>query len=119
MRIIIAGIGDVGFHLAKLTSSQNHDIVIIDTDKEKIAYAEDHLDIISYRGSSSSFKTLQDANVEDTDLFLAVTNSDEVNLTSCMIAKKWAQSTALRESVTRNTIQRCNNSFSLNWVSIL
>ena len=88
MRIIIAGIGDVGFHLAKLMSSQNHDIVIIDTDKEKIAYAEDHLDIITYRGSSSSFKTLKDARVEDTDLFLAVTNADEVNLTSCMIAKK-------------------------------
>ena len=88
MRVIIAGIGDVGFHLAKLMSSQNHDIVIIDTDKEKISYAEDHLDIISYRGSSSSFKTLKEARVEETDLFLAVTNADEVNLTSCMIAKK-------------------------------
>lgn len=88
MRVIIAGIGDVGFHLAKLMSAQNHDIVIIDNDKEKIVYAEDHLDIISYRGSSSSFETLNEAKVEDADLFLAVTNADEVNLTSCMIAKK-------------------------------
>jgi len=88
MRIIISGIGDVGFHLAKLMSAQSHDIVVIDTDKEKIQYAEDHLDIISYRGSSSSFSTLQEAKVAQTDLFLAVTNADEVNLTSCMIAKK-------------------------------
>lgn len=88
MRIIIAGIGDVGFHLAKLLVSQNLDIVIIDTDKEKIAYAEDHLDVISLRGSSSSFKTLEEARADDCDLFLAVTNSDEVNLASCMFAKK-------------------------------
>ncbi len=88
MRIIIAGIGDVGFHLAKLLSAQSHDIIIIDTDKEKLEYAEDHLDVISFRGSSSSFITLQEARIDEADLFLGVTNADEVNLTSCMIAKK-------------------------------
>ncbi len=88
MRIIIAGMGDVGFHLAKLLSAQSHDIIIIDQDKEKLEYAEDHLDVISFRGSSSSFKTLQEARVDEANLFLAVTNADEVNLTSCMIAKK-------------------------------
>lgn len=88
MRIIIAGMGDVGFHLAKLMSSQNHDIIVIDVNKEKLSYAEDHLDVISYKGSSSSFNTLKDARVEDTDLFLGVTSLGEVNLTSCMIAKK-------------------------------
>lgn len=88
MRILIAGMGDVGFHLAKLMSSQSHDIIVIDLDKEKLSYAEDHLDVISYKGSSSSFDTLKNARVEDADLFLAVTSLDEVNLTSCMIAKK-------------------------------
>lgn len=87
MKIIISGIGDVGFHLAKLMSAENHDIVVIDLDKERIQYAEDHLDIISFRGSSTSFKLLEDAEVSESDLFLAVTDSDEVNLTSCMIAK--------------------------------
>jgi len=88
MRVIIAGAGDVGFHLAKLMSSQSHDITLIDSDKDKLRYAENHLDIIGLRGSASSLKALKEAATNTADMFLAASSIDEINMTACILAKK-------------------------------
>ena len=58
MRIIIAGAGDVGFHLAKLLSNENQDIILIDTDEEKLKYVTSHLDVATIKGNSTSIKVL-------------------------------------------------------------
>ena len=87
MRIIIAGAGDVGFHLAKLLVQENQDIALIDTDADKLKYASEHLDIATIRGNSISYTILEEANVSRADLVIAATNSEETNISTCIIAK--------------------------------
>ncbi len=55
MKVIIAGAGDVGFHLAKLLAREEHEIILIDLDGDKLAHASKHLDVITIKGSSTSF----------------------------------------------------------------
>src|SRR5690606_7567531 len=88
MKIIIAGAGEVGFHLAKLLSFESQDITLIDTNRESLANADAHLDIRVVRGDSTSISVLQDARVMDTDLVIAVTSSETTNITVCVIAKQ-------------------------------
>ena len=64
MKIVIAGAGGIGFHLAKLLSSAQHDIVIIDTHKDVLEYAQSHLDVQTILGDASSIQTLQDADIQ-------------------------------------------------------
>ena len=88
MKIIIAGAGEVGFHLAKLLSYEAQEITLIDTDKESLAYADSHLDIRVLRGDATSIAVLQDAKVEASDLVIGVTSSETTNLTLCLLAKQ-------------------------------
>ncbi|MBO0331597.1 MULTISPECIES: Trk system potassium transporter TrkA [Flavobacteriaceae] len=88
MRIIIAGAGEVGFHLAKLLSYEAQDITLIDTDKERLSYADNHLDIRVLRGDATSIQVLQDAQVAGSDLVIGVTASETTNLTLCVLAKQ-------------------------------
>ena len=88
MKIIIAGAGDVGFHLAKLLSFESQDIYLIDTDGEKLAYASNHIDVITKKGDATSIKLLKEVNVEKADIFLAVTESQNTNFTIAVLAKK-------------------------------
>ncbi len=87
MRVIIAGAGEVGFHLAKLLTIEGHDIVVIDTDADKLNYIAQHLDVQTILGSSTSYSSLGQANVQKADLVIGVTNSEDANLTTCIIAK--------------------------------
>ncbi len=88
MKIIIAGSGEVGFHLAKLLSFESQDITLIDTNRESLAYASSHLDIRVVRGDATSIKVLKDANVAATDLLIGVTSSETTNITTCVLAKQ-------------------------------
>jgi len=88
MRIIIAGAGDVGKHLAKMLSSDLHDIIIIDHDEASLKGVGSAYDIMTLTGSATSFDTLKEAKIKRSDLFIAVTNTEEVNITSCIIAKR-------------------------------
>jgi trk/ktr system potassium uptake protein len=88
MKIIIAGAGEVGFHLAKLLSYESQDITLIDTRKEGLAYADNHLDIRVLRGDATSISVLKDARVQDSELVIGVTSSETTNITFCMLAKQ-------------------------------
>ena len=88
MKIIIAGAGEVGFHLAKLLSYEAQEITLIDVDKESLAYADSHLDIRVLRGDATSISVLQDAKVDASDLVIGVTASETTNLTFCLLAKQ-------------------------------
>lgn len=88
MKIIIAGAGDVGFHLAKLLSFESQDIYLVDTDGEKLEYASNHIDVITKRGDATSIKLLKEINIDKADIFLAVTESQNTNFTIAVLAKK-------------------------------
>lgn len=88
MKIIIAGAGEVGFHLAKLLSYESQDITLIDTNKESLSYADSHLDIRVLKGDATSISVLRDAKVEDSNLVIGVTSSETTNITLCMLAKQ-------------------------------
>jgi len=88
MKIIIAGAGDMGFHLAELLSYENQDIVLIDNSQEVLDYANTHLDVLTIRGDAASNRILEQADAEDADLVLAVTTSETTNLITAMLAKK-------------------------------
>ncbi|PKQ64992.1 Trk system potassium transport protein TrkA [Labilibaculum filiforme] len=88
MKIVIAGAGAVGIHLAKMLSNEDHDIILLDNDEEKLKEIDSHLDLLTIVGSSSSLNDLKEARVKKADLFIAVTQSEETNITSSILAKK-------------------------------
>lgn len=88
MRIIIAGAGEVGFHLAKLLSYESQNITLIDSNKESLTYADSHLDIKVLKGDATSISVLSDAKVESSDLVIGVTSSETTNITLCLLAKQ-------------------------------
>lgn len=88
MKIIIAGAGEVGFHLAKLLSLESQDITLIDTNKDRLNYAETHLDIKTIKGNACSLSLIREANVSNSDLFISVTSQETANITICALAKQ-------------------------------
>jgi trk system potassium uptake protein TrkA len=88
MKIIIAGSGDVGFHLAELLEHENQDIVLIDMNQDLLDYAANHLDVLTLKGDSSSIEILQQAEAHRADLVISVTTSEKNNLVTCILAKK-------------------------------
>ncbi|PIF00340.1 MAG: Trk system potassium transporter TrkA [Maribacter sp.] len=88
MKIIIAGAGEVGFHLAKLLSYESQEITLIDTEKESLMYADNHLDIKVLRGDATSISLLREAGVHQSELVIGVTSSETTNITFCMLAKQ-------------------------------
>src|SRR5690625_6263395 len=88
MKIIIAGAGEVGVHLSKLLSFESQSITLIDVDKEPLDVVSQQLDIRVVRGDASSLSVLKEAGVSDTDMVIAVTSSESVNITVCCIAKQ-------------------------------
>lgn len=88
MNIIIAGCGKVGYALAQQLNEEGHNITIIDNSAERLQPALSSLDIQGIVGNATSFRTQQEAGIESADLFIAVTGEDEINLLSCLIAKK-------------------------------
>lgn len=88
MNIIIAGAGEVGFHLAKLLSFESHNITLIDKDKDRLIYADTRLDIKTLQDDATSIKALKEVNIAHTDLFIAVTSSETTNITLCVLSKR-------------------------------
>ncbi len=87
MRIIIAGAGDVGYHLAKLLAYEKHDIVVVDLDDDKLRNISSQLDVGTLKGNSTSYSILEEGEVKKADLFIAVTSFEDTNITSAIFAK--------------------------------
>lgn len=88
MKIVIAGAGEVGFHLARLLSYEMQDIVLIDTDTKRLEYAGNHIDVITIKGNATSPKILEESNVASADMLIAVTSNESTNMTIAMIGKQ-------------------------------
>ncbi len=88
MKIIIVGCGKVGSTLAEHLYQEGHDITIIDRHWEKLKYLSDRIDVLGVEGNGASIATQREAGVKNSDILIATTNSDELNLLCCLIAKK-------------------------------
>ena len=88
MKIIIIGNGKVGYTLARQLSGEDHELVLIDRSADALQNADSTLDILCLEGSGASINVLREAEVQSTDLVIAVTGSDELNIVCCLIAKK-------------------------------
>ena len=87
MKIIIAGTGEVGFHLSKLLAQESYDIVIVDISKRALEKATKNLDVSTIRGDATSIKILERAGISKADLLIAVTSTQHINILSCIIGK--------------------------------
>jgi trk system potassium uptake protein TrkA len=89
MRIIIAGAGEVGTHLAKMLSNENHEIILIDPEEDRLKPINSSMDVMTHEGSATSVKLLKDSLIKKTDLFIAVTHSEDTNITASILAKRF------------------------------
>ncbi|SEW28773.1 Trk system potassium transporter TrkA [Halobacterium jilantaiense] len=94
MRVIIAGAGQVGTRVAAELDA-DHDVVLIDTDAERIDRLSYDLDVLTVTGDSSAIDTLREAGIEDADILIASTDSDEINILTCATAKALADVTTV------------------------
>lgn len=88
MKIIIAGAGEVGYHLAKQLSIEAHDITIIDIDTSRLDRIGSNSDVLTLHGSSTDLSILKSAKVDSTDLVVAVTSSESINVNTAILSKK-------------------------------
>ena len=100
MRIIIVGCGKVGSMLTVKLAEEGHDITVIDQNEKVIEQISNTVDVIGYVGNGAVISSLESAGVAETDLLLAMTSSDEINLMTCLIASKLGA---------RHTIARVRN----------
>ncbi len=89
MRIMIVGAGQVGQYLCKKFSSEGQEVVLIDKNENKLQRLERELNILTVQGSGASARILAEAGISKTDLFIAVTDSDEVNLVACFVSRHY------------------------------
>lgn len=88
MNVIVAGSGKIGKSIVRSMLKENHNVTVIDVDRQVVSSMTDTFDVLGIVGNSTSYDVLNDAGVKSADLFIAVTSSDEVNMLSCYVAKK-------------------------------
>lgn len=98
MNIIIVGGGEVGTSVARHLVTEGHDVTIIDKDARRAAKLREMIDVMTFAGSGSSMRVLREVGAGAADLFIAVSNNDEVNLLSSLIAKQMGARTAVARS---------------------
>ena len=88
MKVIIIGDGKLGFNLAENLSREDNDVTIIDKNPEALRKADGRLDVMCIKGNGLSTSVLLEAGVQEADILIAATNSDEMNMVCCLTAKK-------------------------------
>lgn len=101
MKVVIAGAGEVGTHLARMLTNENHDITLLDDSPEKLAKISSEVDLMTVTGSAHSFQDLKSTDLAKSDLFIAVTPFEERNVLACSMASYLG---------VNRTIARINNS---------
>ena len=87
MRVLIVGAGEVGFSAAQMLSREGHDVVVVEQNEVLVDRATDQLDALVLQGNGASPKLLEEVGSQKSELLVAVTDSDEVNITACLVAK--------------------------------
>ncbi len=86
MHVIVVGAGEVGFHIAHRLSNEGHNVTVIEKSGDKEHHLQAKLNAMVVRGSGANAEVLEQAGIAHADLFIAVTDQDEVNLVACMLA---------------------------------
>jgi trk system potassium uptake protein TrkA len=108
LSIVIVGCGKVGITLVEQLSREGHDITVIDKDRELVEYISGTYDVMGVVGNGASYSTQVEAGIENTDLIIAVTESDELNLLCCTVAKRVANCSAIARVRTPDYSQDIN-----------
>ena len=110
MKIIVVGDGKVGFAIAKQLNQEGHDITVVENKSNVLSSTMNQLDIVGVQGNGASLDTLMEARVSSSDLLIAATSTDEVNIICCLMAKKLGA---------RHTIARIRNPEYNNTVRLI
>ncbi len=89
MKILIVGAGQVGYFLCDRLSREGHEVTLVDQDEEKIERAQDRLNVLGVTGNGASAEVLEQAGISTANIFIAVTNMDEVNILACLLAREY------------------------------
>ena len=100
MKIIIAGCGKVGDAIIDFLSKEDHEITVIDTKYDEVEQAVNNYDVIGVEGNAASYEVLMSAGADKADVFIVTTDSDELNMMACLVAKKLGA---------KNTLARVRN----------
>ncbi len=111
MKIVIAGAGESGTYLAKMLYKADKSIVIIDIDSDKLAYIDTHFDFLTIKGSASSIDTLTLAGIEKANLYIAITEKEELNITSSILAKKLGAKKVIARIDNKEYLEPANTRF--------
>lgn len=111
MRIIIAGAGAVGTHLAKLLSKEHQDIVLMDEEENRLSGISSNFDLMTVRGSSTSMADLKEAGISEAALFIAVTPDESQNILACSMAKNLGARKTLARVSKREYLAKKNGDF--------
>lgn len=108
MNIIIAGDGEVGFHLAEALVNSKHDITIVDPHEELLKMVEAHSDLMTLAGESNSVGVLKQANVDKADLVISVLHDEQTNILTAILAKKLGAKTTIARVNTLENLSEDN-----------
>lgn len=117
MKIVIAGAGEMGSHLAKMLSGNGHDITVIDSDPKLLADVASLADVLTVEGDSTTFAVLRKASVRKCDLFIAVNHVENDNVVAAVLAKQLGPRNPSPGSTTTNTWNPTTRRFLSTWVS--
>jgi len=93
MKILIIGAGQVGFFLCERLSTEGHEVTLVDRQPEQLKRAADRLNVLGIEGNGASAEILEQADIKRTDIFIAVTDLDEVNILACLLAREYGVAT--------------------------
>ncbi len=89
MKVLIVGAGQVGYFLSDRLSREGHEVTLVDRNEETIRHAQDRLNVLGVTGNGASAEVLEQAGITTTDIFIAVTDLDEVNILACLLAREY------------------------------
>jgi trk system potassium uptake protein len=89
VKILIVGSGQVGYFLCERFSREGHEVTLVDHDQQAVERAQDRLNVLGITGNGASAEILEQAGIKSADIFIAVTNTDEVNILACLLAREY------------------------------
>nr|WP_320049044.1 Trk system potassium transporter TrkA [uncultured Desulfuromonas sp.] len=95
MKILIVGAGQVGYFLCERLAMEGHEVTLIDRDEIHLRQAQDRLNVMGINGNGASAEILEQADIKHTDIFIAVTDLDEVNILACLLAREYEVKTRI------------------------
>ncbi len=114
MKIVIAGVGEMGSHLAKMLSGNGHDITVIDAEPKALAEVSSLADVITVEGDSTTFAVLRKASVRKCDLFIAVHPVENTNILSAIMAKQLGANKAIARIDNNEYLEPNNKEMFIN-----